>query len=188
MNEKSRAEKGGIVMRVIVYTSSCIITGSLHLTAPIRLTDLLNNWQERFFPVHDPRVIQLQADQVESVPESDPLLIAREEILLLHELPARAAATKPEGRVEMRVPKGPTPIRAYLGPYRIDGTLYLPQQADIATYLNRITETFLALTDVSICSAAREQLGTVHVPFALARRDRLIVTERQVGQAGEPEN
>lgn len=177
---ESWSEEARIVTRVAVYTPSWVITGNIRTRTPVRLTDLLNNLSEAFFPLDEARTIGLRDGRIEAGAIPTTLLIALTEILVLHEVPTPEASSRP-GAAEMHVPKQPTAVMAYVGPLRVEGNLYLPAGADMAAYIDRAVGTFLPLTSVTIVPPERERLGAVRVPFALVNRNHLAIGRLEKG-------
>ena len=174
MSEHGGSEEARVVTRVALYTPSWVITGSLRTATPVRLSDLLNNWSEAFLPLDDARTVNLRDGRVESGAAPASLLVALGEILVLHEVPVPEAAAR-AGAAGMHVAKEPTTVGAYVGPLRIEGSLYMPTGANMAAYIDRCVGAFLPLTSVAIYPPDRERLGVVRVPFALVNRSHLVV-------------
>lgn len=177
---ESWSEEARVVTRVALYTPAWVITGNLRMVAPVRLSDLLNNWSEAFFPLDEARTLSLEDGRAEAGLLPTTLLVALTEILMLHEVPSPEAASRP-GAVEMHVPKQPTPIMAYIGPLRVEGNLYLPAGADMAAYIGHAVGTFLPLTSVTIVLPEHGRLGMVRVPFALINRHRSVIGRLEKG-------
>lgn len=157
---------------ISIYTADWIVTGVLALTTPIRLSDFLNTSTDDFLLLQEARVFDLAGQRLENALQGELWLVHRQEILILHEAPSAQQAPR-EGRTDQRVEKHPRPILAYLGPYRLEGTIYLPKYASLDGYLNGMAETFLSLTAVSISLPGREDPWIVQTPFALVRKTRL---------------
>jgi len=177
---ESWSEEVRVVTRVALYTPSWVITGNLRMRTPVRLTDLLNNWTESFFPLDEVRTVSLRDGRVEAGALPTMLLVALTEILVLHEVPAPEAASRPRA-AEMHVPKQPTAVMAYVGPLRVEGNLYLPAGADMGAYISHAIGTFLPLTSVTIVPPERERLSPVRVPFALVNRNHLLISRLEKG-------
>lgn len=175
--------------RVAIYLSSWIVTGTLHLRARVRLTDILNSWVEEFLCLEDPILIQLQGEQKEPIREASPMFIHRQQILLLHEISTPDERAVKTVGPDARVAKVALPIRAYAGPLRVGALFYLPQFSEMSAYLNRVGETFLPLTSVSLSFPFREDLEPVQVSFALMNKNSLVIVQTGPSEpAGEPQD
>jgi hypothetical protein len=178
-------EQAASTTRVAMYLSSRIITGLLHLRARVRLTEILNSWEEEFVTLEDPWLIHLHGDHRDPVREEGPLFVPRQEILLLHEISMPEERAVQTVAPDARVAKVATPIRAYAGPLRVAAELHLSQHSTIDSYLNRAGETFVPLTAVSITFPTHDHLDPVIVSFALANRNRLIIARKGSGVSPE---
>jgi hypothetical protein len=176
-----QAERTGLT--VVVYTAWNIITGVVYPRGIARLSDASNNWEDMFVPLEDARFIDPASGQAE--PQSrGTLLLPRNEILLLHEVPAGDAPQR-GGDEDMRVQKQVLLVQTRIGPYRVDGTLYVPQYSTLSSHLNRGGETFVPLTEATIVLPAGERPRQVHVPFVLICHGCILVNEARLGGTGD---
>jgi hypothetical protein len=178
MDTNSMSEESQVSIAILIYTTFRIVTGVLYLPPEVRLSDRLNVSKDDFIPLHDPRIIDLQQGWVEPVAERGPWFVHRREILILHEVSTFETRARVVGVPSERVPRCPHVIRAYLGSFRVEGTLHLPEDCDVASYLNRTVKPFLPLTAVQISLPVRDDLDVVHAPFALLNRSRLVISKQ----------
>ncbi len=174
MVEQGRSDKTG--PRVVFYTTAWIIAGELGLSSPsTRLTDLMNNWGDDFFPLDGTRLFDIRDGSPALAPDTSPLLVHRDEILLVHEAATGDTGAGAPRAAEMKVQKRPTLVRGYAGPLRIEGTLYLPQYSKMSAWLNIEKAAFVPLTAVSIFLPGPAHRNAIQVPFALVRRVSLVI-------------
>jgi|GEM_PF-3412651 hypothetical protein len=162
---------------VAIYTPFWVARGAIHRLAPIRLSDHLNVEGEDFIELHEPRFMDLTKRSLELVPEAGPWFIQRGQILIVHELPSPSAAPSPPSPAPppVRIPKFPRPVRLWLGPFRVEGNLFLPEHAELGAHIARANTIFLPLTAATIALPSWEALGVIHVPFALVNWQRLAI-------------
>ncbi len=163
---------------VIMYTSRRILTGIIRLPAGTRLSDRLNRSPDDFLTIHDPRIIDLEQGWVEPISEAGPWFVHRSEVLVLHEVSTPAGRGRVVGIPQARVPRCPVIVRAYVGHFRVVGTLHLPPDCDVPTFLNGAPTPFLPITFAQIALPGRKDLDVVQVPFALLNRNRLVISEQ----------
>jgi hypothetical protein len=180
MRETFDPGAGRVGLTVVVYTAWNAVTGVVHPRGIARLSDTFNNWDDAFVPLESARFVDPASGQAEAQVQGT-LLVPRHEILLIHEVSSGAAPSQPGGDEEMHVQKQVLFVQARLGPYRADGTMYLPQYATLQSYLNRAEETFLPLTNATIVSTVGERPHEVRAAFVLACRSRLLIREARVG-------
>jgi hypothetical protein len=180
MSENSSTQAGQPGLTIVVYTPWTIATGVVHPRGIARLSDAFNNWDDAFIPLEDAHFVDLATDQVEPQLRGT-LLLPLPEILLLHEVLSGAVLSQHGGDEEMHVQKRALRVQAQAGPYRVEGTLYLPPYSTLASYLNRSEEAFLALTSAVIALPAGERRLEVRVPFVLVCRGCILINEAQAG-------
>ena len=173
--EYDLGEEAKPMICVALYTPHWIVRGNLRTAVPMRLSDLLNNWDKNFVPVEEARVIDLGDARIEGVSEGELLAVALEDILMAHEIPLPETQSVKTASAEMRVQKQPESVRVWVGPYRAEGAVHLPQLVDVMGYVERITESFLPLTSATIEPPASSHLGKVGVSFVLVNRHRLLL-------------
>jgi hypothetical protein len=179
MSEPIGPGAGRVGLTVVAYTAWNAVSGVVYPRGIARLSDTFNNWADAFIPLEAARFVDPASGQAQAQAQGT-LLLPRHEILLLHE--AAADAGSPQGGAEeMRVQKQVLFVQARLGPYRVGGTLYLPQYATLLSYLNRAEEVFLPLTNATIVSTVGERPREVRIPFVLVCRSRLLVHEALLG-------
>lgn len=165
---------------VTIYTAFWIAKGTIHRLAPIRLSDHVNIEGEDFIELHEPRFMDLGKRPLELVAEPGPCFIHRGEILIIHEVPAPAGPPEPSAPAGpapslIRIPKHPRAVRACLGPFRVEGNLFLPEHGDLGAYIARANVPFLPLTSATISMPSMPELGVIQVPFTLVNWQRLAV-------------
>lgn len=167
-----------IPIDVILYTTFRIITGVLRLPRSMRLSDRLNASGQDFVALLEPRIIDLQKGWMESMLEEGPWYVHRQEILIVHEVSTAETRSRVLGVPEARVPTQPTAVRAYVGPFRVEGDLYLPLESDLVGYLNHTDSVFFPMTSVLISLPGRDDLDVVQVAFALVNQTHLAISRR----------
>lgn len=175
MTEYDWDEEAKPIVCVALYTQHWIIRGNVRTAVPMRLSDLMNNWDNHFIPVEEARVIDLEDARIEGVAGGELLAVALEDILMVHEIPVPETQSVKTASVEMRVQKLPERVRVWVGPYRVEGAIHLPQLVDVVGYIERITESFLPLTSATIEPPVQSRLGKVGVPFVLVSRHRMLL-------------
>ena len=180
MSENISPEARQAGLTVIAYTAWTIAAGVVRPRGIARISDVFNNWDETFIPLEDGRLVDPATGQVESQSRGT-LLLPRQEILLVHEVSAADEPSQRAGVEDMRVQKQTLLVRVGLGPYAVQGSLYLPQFSTLANYLNHSEQTFLPLTSALISLTAGERLREVRVPFVLVCRGCLLIHEAQLG-------
>lgn len=163
-------------IQVAVYTASWIARGVIRRLAPIRLSDHVNIEGEDFIELHEPRFMDLAKRSLEPVAEPGPWLVHRGQILLIHEVPTPAGPPEPTpAPPPVRIPKRPRPVRAYLGPFRVEGNLFVPEHGDLGAYISHANVPFLPLTSATISMPSWPELGVISVAFVLVNWQRLAV-------------
>lgn len=180
MSETIQPGTDRVGLTLVVYTAWNAVTGVVYPRGGARLSDMFNYWEDTFIPIEAAHFVDPASGQAEAQAQGT-VLLPREEILLLHEVPSTAVPSQSSGAEEMRIQKHAMPVQARLGPYRVDGILYLPQFANLVNYLNRAEGAFLPLTDATIVSTVGEHPRQVHAPFVLVSRGHLVVREAWVG-------
>jgi len=71
------------------------------------------------------------------------------------------------------------PVTLLVGPFRLDGNLRLAGKANLAKYIDISHELYTSLYDVEISYPGLPSLGTVRVPFMLARMAGAIFATRK---------
>jgi len=175
MGERYPAERGQYAVAVVIYLPFQILKGAIHRPGPIRLTDRINSIEDDFLTLHEPRVIDLAKQQLEPVPVPGPWFVYLQQVLIIHETPSAGPPTAAAGRPEERVPKLPAPVQAYVGPFRVQGDMYVSEYSDADAYLNRTSMAFIPLTSVLITLPSRSDLGVISMPFVLVNRSRLVI-------------
>jgi len=175
MSETARDEGMQDAVPVVIYLPFQILKGSLYRPAPIRLSDRINLVEDNFLTLSKPRIIDLGRQQLEPVPAEGPWFVYRGEILMIHEVPSAGAPPQVAGSPEERVPKRPIQINAYVGPFSVQGNLYVSEYSDLEAFLNRTSLEFLPMTSATITLPARTDLGVISVPFVLVNRSRLAI-------------
>lgn len=164
----------GHALPAVFYTSHWILRGVLYQRTPMRLSDHMNMLDDDLLTLHQVQVTDLVSGETD-LPSPEPWLVARGEILMLHEGTMGEEATASRGGGD-RVVKRPVAVRCYVGPFRVEGQYYMADFANMAACLNRPTESFVPLTAVRITIPTRPDMAPILNPFALVNRTRLVIT------------
>ena len=162
-------------LSVDVYTSALRISGSIR-TRFTRVSDILNLQSGTHLTI-DKATISEFADPSAtlSAPQS---LVTIDEILLLiaDDAPSEEASGVPS---DMRIEKRPVKAQLAIPPFRLTGTIHVPQGSRPMDGLINLQEHFMPMTDVAIGCGAYPELARTVAALAI-RRDRahvMLVTD-----------
>jgi len=148
--------------RVDVYTAAYRVSGTT-ATRFGRVADILNQVSSTHLIVEQATVSEY-ADPKATL-GAQQVLVNLDEILFM-------VATEAEGgaRPEMRIPK--RPVRAQLGvpPFRLTGSVHVPQGSRPVDGLLNAGERFLAMTEVTVGCSAHPELARTADAAAIQRR------------------
>lgn len=131
--------------KIEVYTTAYRVSGTTR-TRHARVADILNQLPTGLLIVDDATVTEYAAP---SGPMTAPqVLIPAERIVLM----ATSDATV-EARAEMRIPKRAVQAELLAPPFRVLGSVYVPQGSRPIDGLLNAADRFLAMTDVAISCA-----------------------------------
>lgn len=146
---------------VDLYTAAYRVSGTL-ATRFSRVSDILNQGSTTHVLVEQATVSEY-ADPAAT-------LGARQVHVALDEILLCMASTEGTARPEMRIPK--RGVKAQLGvpPFRVTGTIHVPQGSRPADGLLNAADRYLTVTDAAITSAAHPELGRNAPAVAIQRR------------------
>jgi hypothetical protein len=153
-------------VRVDVYTASYRVSGTIQ-TRFDRVAEILNHAPTTHLPV-DQATITEYADPKGTVGAAS-AHVALDEILLMV-----AHGVEGQPRPELRIPKRPVRAQLTLPPFRLTGTVHVPQGSRPVDGLLNLRNEFLPMTEVTITSGAHPELGR-RVPAVAVRRTRVHV-------------
>jgi hypothetical protein len=148
---------------VDVYTSDYRISGTLR-TRFTRVAEILNQLTATHLAVERATVSEHVDDG--SAISAPSALVAVDQILLMiaPELPG-------EARTDMRIAKRAVRAQLDLPPLRVTGSIHVPHGGRPVDGLLNVSDRFMAMTDVTITSAAHPHLER-SAPAVALRRDR----------------
>jgi hypothetical protein len=143
-----------------LYTASYRVTGRF-ATRFTRVAELLNQLTAPHMILH--HAIVSEYDDPTATLGAHQLYVALNEVLLC------VAATEAEPRPEMRIPKRPVLAQIAIPPFRLTGTVHVPQGSRPSDGLLNATERFLPVTDVTIACARYPELSRTATVVAVQR-------------------
>src|SRR3990172_6913244 len=148
---------------VDIYTSAYRISGQT-VSRFVRVADIVNQIASTHLVIDD-ATVTISAQQV---------LVTLDEILFL-----LAAETDAAARPEMRIQKRAVRAQVGLPPFRLTGSVHVPQGSRPADGLLNVGERFLPMTEVTISSAVYPELGRTATAVAIQRQlaQVLLVTD-----------
>lgn len=111
-----------IQLGLTLATDSLIVEGKL-TTRRTRLTDLLNDPNNDYLILNDPVFLELGSRRLLS--KGDVAQVRMSDVLFVH------ASDPTESNSPERMPKKPVKATLQLPPFTIEGTIYLPHEADL---------------------------------------------------------
>lgn len=148
---------------VDVYTSDYRVSGIVH-TRFTRVAEILNQLTATHLPVERATVSE-HADDGSAI-SAPSALVAVEQILLMI-----APDLAGEARSDMRIAKRAVRAQLDIPPLRVTGSIHVPFGGRPVDGLLNVSDRFMAMTDVTITSAAHPHLERTSPAVAL-RRDR----------------
>jgi len=145
-----------------LYTAAYRVSGSM-ATRFSRVSDILNQ-------VTGTHVLVEQAT-VSEYADASATLGARHVHVALDEILLCVAATEGTARPEMRIPKRAVKAQLGIPPFRVTGTIHVPQGSRPIDGLLNAADRYLTITDATIASAAHPEHGRT-VPAVAVRRQR----------------
>ncbi|MDH4334555.1 MAG: hypothetical protein OEW24_04750 [Chloroflexota bacterium] len=147
---------------VDIYTSAYRISGKT-VTRFARVADIVNQIASTHLVI-DEATVSEYADASATL-GAQQVLVTVDEILFL-----MAADTESAARPEMRIQK--RAVRAQLGlpPFRLTGSVHVPQGSRPADGLLNVVERFMPMTEVTISSSVYPELGRTTAAVALQRQ------------------
>ncbi|MEX1156291.1 MAG: hypothetical protein WED12_03915 [Chloroflexota bacterium] len=147
---------------VDIYTSAYRISGQT-VTRFARVADIVNQIASTHLVIEQATLSEY-ADATATI-SAQQVLVTVDEILFL-----LAAETDAAARPEMRIQK--RAVRAQLGlpPFRLTGSVHVPQGSRPADGLLNVGERFLPMTEVTISSAVYPELGRTATAVAIQRQ------------------
>jgi hypothetical protein len=142
--------EGPAQLQLDLYTASYRVTGSFS-TRFSRVAELLNQLTAQHMILH--QAIVSEYDDPAATLGAHQIYVALNEVLLC------VAASEAEPRPEMRIPKRPVKAQIAIPPFRLTGTVHVPQGSRPSDGLLNATERFLPVTDVTIACARYPELG-----------------------------
>lgn len=165
--ESGTGESGGFgapaVVWVDVYTSAYRISGELE-TRFTRVTEILNQLTGAYLVVR--RATFSEHGDPGPASGTPTAMVAVDEVLVMVAQDLGSA----ESPSEMRIPKRPLLAHLALPPLRLTGTVYVARGSHPVDGLVSGNARFIAMTGVSMSSAAYPELSRV-APIAAVRRD-----------------
>jgi hypothetical protein len=161
------ADPGGFaapsIVSVDVYTSAYRISGVLE-TRFTRVTEVLNQLTGAYLVVQ--RATFSEHGDPGPASSTPTAMVAVDEILVM----VAQDLGSNESQSEMRIPKRPLLAHLALPPLRLTGTVYVARGSHPVDGLSSGNVRFIAMTGVSMSSAAYPELARV-APVAAVRRD-----------------
>ena len=151
-------------VQVEVYTTNYRVSG-MTKTRHSRVADIVNQLPTALLILHDATVTEYAAPKA---PMTAPqVLVPAERIVLMV-----ADETQAEARSEMRIPKRPVRTELLAPPFRVVGSVHVPQGSRPIDGLLNAADRFLAMTDVSISSSQFPALdgsfGVIAIQISMA--------------------
>lgn len=156
---------------VDIYTSAYRISGQT-VTRFVRVADIVNQIASTHLVV-DQATVSEYADATATI-SAQQVLVTVDEILFVH-----AAETDGVARPEMRIQKRAVRAQIGLPPFRLTGSVHVPQGSRPADGLLNVGERFLPMTEVTISSGVYPELGRTAAAVAIQRQRAhvLLVTD-----------
>jgi hypothetical protein len=154
-------------VRIDVYTSALRVSGSIR-TRFMRVSDILNLQSGTHLTIEKATISEFADPSATlSAPQS---LVTIDEILLLI---ADDVSTEETSGVasEMRIEKRPVKAQLAIPPFRLTGTIHVPQGSRPMDGLLNLQERFMPMTDVAVGCGAYPELARNVAALAI-RRDR----------------
>ncbi|MEO7332894.1 MAG: hypothetical protein ABIZ71_03015 [Gemmatimonadales bacterium] len=154
-------------LAVDVYTAAYRVSGQT-LTRFTRVADIVNQIASTHLVI-DQATVSEYADPTATL-SAQQVLVTVEEILFVI-----ASDTDTAARPEMRIQK--RAVRAVIGlpPFRLTGSVHVPQGSRPADGLINVGERFLPMTDVTVNCAAHPELGRTADAVAIQRRHAHVI-------------
>lgn len=147
---------------VDIYTAAYRISGQT-LTRFTRVADIVNQVASTHLVIEQATVSEY-ADPTGTL-GAHQVLVTVDEILFV-----LAAETDGAARPEMRIQKRPVRAQVGLPPFRLTGSVHVPQGSRPADGLLNVSERFLPMTEVTIASGTHPELGRTAPAVAIQRR------------------
>jgi hypothetical protein len=147
-------------VRLDIYTSAYRVSGSFG-TRFRRVAEILNQ-------LTAPHLVLSQAT-VSEYDDPHATLGAHQVFVALDEIVMCIAATDGEPNPEMQIPKRPIKAQLAIPPFRLTGTVHVPQGSRPVDGLLNVSERFLPVTEVTITCAAHPELGRTAGAVAVRR-------------------
>jgi hypothetical protein len=147
-------------VRLDVYTGAYRVSGAI-LTRFGRVADILN----QVTSTH----LVLEHATVSEYADPTATLGAQQVHVALNEVLLCVAATTGEARPGMRIEKRPVKAQIGIPPFRVTGTVHVPQGSRPADGLLNASDRFLAMTDATIASAGHPELDRTADAVAIQR-------------------
>lgn len=156
---------------VDIYTSAYRISGQT-VTRFVRVADIVNQVASTHLVI-DQATVSEYADATATI-SAQQVLVTVDEILFVH-----AAETDGVARPEMRIQKRAVRAQVGLPPFRLTGSVHVPQGSRPADGLLNVGDRFLPMTEVTISSGVYPELGRTAPAVAIQRQRAhvLLVTD-----------
>ncbi|MEO6058571.1 MAG: hypothetical protein ABIQ05_01185 [Candidatus Limnocylindria bacterium] len=156
---------------VDIYTSAYRISGQT-VTRFVRVADIVNQIASTHLVIEQATMSEY-ADATATI-SAQQVLVTVDEILFVH-----AAETDGVARPEMRIQKRAVRAQIGLPPFRLTGSVHVPQGSRPADGLLNVGERFLPMTEVTISSGVYPELGRTAAAVAIQRQRAhvLLVTD-----------
>jgi hypothetical protein len=148
---------------VDVYTAAYRVSGQL-ATRFTRVTDIVNQHTGSHLAIEQATVSEY-ADPTATIGALR-VLVTLEEVLFV--VAAETDSATP--RSEMRIPKRAVRAQIALPPFRLTGLVHVPQGSRPADGILNVSDRFMAMTEVTVASAERPELGRTAQAIAINRR------------------
>jgi hypothetical protein len=151
-------------VRVDAYTAAFRVSGTIQ-TRFTRVGDIVN--------LQSGSHLTIERATISEYADPSATLSAPQALVAIDELLVFIAAESPDagGSSEMRISKRPVKAQLAIPPFRLTGTIHVPQGSRPVDGLLNLHERFMLMTDVQLAAAAYPELGR-QVDALAMRRDR----------------
>ncbi len=152
---------------VMIYTQNMLIRGNAITKESVRVSIWLRTMgAPEYIRIRNAQIVILGGNgPLQSVSLSD-YLVPTLQVLAFHMLPP---SKDPVDYDETEKNRKMEPMTFLVGTFRMNASIRMSSNSDIATFLTIIKTTFLSIYELDISNPCLPSMGTMHVPMALIR-------------------